>query len=407
MTRDTVTETRIPRRFAVLGRLRTGTHVRPSSDLPTAQADWAAKGSDMIGAPSPDTAPLRRGSLDTSTRLILSVVNRRTHGGRIPQNLAELRAFADRQMLPRWLPRLQLAAVEDRSIPGPECDLPIRVYRPRGVVRGVVLFLHGGGFVHCGLDSHDGICCRIASGSGAVVVSVAYRLAPEHRFPAAPQDGYAALCWIAAHGDELDAGGSRIAVAGDSAGGNLAAVVAQMARDRGGPPIAHQVLFYPPTHGLEDVPSRHENGSGFFLTTDLMRWYLDQYIDAGHHYTSPYFAPCLAGDLSGLPAATIITAEFDPLRDEGLRYAEKLSAAGVPVDYRCYPGTIHAFLSFYPVQAKARDALSVAGRAIRSALRPPAAPTAVAPVSAVGPDRLSARWFNLRDWWVSQARSQD
>ena len=120
------------------------------------------------------------------------------------------------------------------------------------------------------------------------------------------------------------------------------------------------MLFYPTTHGLEDVPSRHENGQGYFLTTDLMRWYLDQYIDAGHHYTSPYFAPCLAGDLSGLPPATIITAEFDPLRDKGARYAEKLRAAGVPVDYRCYPGTIHAFLSFYPVQAKARDALAVA-----------------------------------------------
>ena len=364
-------------------------------------------GSDPISAPPPDTAPPRRGSLDPSTRLILSVVNRRTHDGRIPENLSDLRAFADRQMLPRWLPRLQLAAVEDRTIPGPECDLPIRVYRPRGVVRGVVLFQHGGGFVHCGLDSHDGICCRLAKESGAVVVSVAYRLAPEHRFPAAPQDGYAALRWIAAHGDELDADGSRIAVAGDSAGGNLAAVVAQMARDQGGPPIAHQALFYPPTHGLEDVPSRHENGRGFFLTTDLMRWYLDQYIDAGHHYNSPYFAPCLASDLSGLPPATIITAEFDPLRDEGLRYAEKLSAAGVPVDYRCYPGTIHAFLSFYPFQAKARDALSVAGRAIRSALGSPAAPAVLAPVSAEGSDRLGARWFNLKDWWVSQARSQD
>ena len=411
MNPDPATESKLTRGFAVLGRLRTGSGTRPPSGpvaAPAARGDAAAGQTPAVApAASLDSLSPRRRSLDPSTRLILSLVNRRTHGGRMPSNLADLRSFADRQMLPLWLPRLQLAAVQDRTIPGPETELPIRIYRPRGAVRGVLLFLHGGGFVHCGLDSHDGICCRLASGSGAVVVSLAYRLAPEHRFPAAPNDGYAALCWIAANSEALEADASRIAVAGDSAGGNLAAVVAQMARDRGGPPIAHQVLFYPPTHGLEDVPSRHENGSGYFLTTDLMRWYLDQYIDAGHHYTSPYFAPCLAGDLSGLPPATIITAEFDPLRDEGARYAEKLRAAGVPVDYRCYPGTIHAFLSFYPVQAKARDALAVAAAAIRAAIGGAVAPMPVDAPRSKAPDLGGGQgggWDGMRWWWFNRAR---
>jgi acetyl esterase len=427
MTLDPAGGTGLAGRLAVLGRLRTRLQAGPRSGPGTARPNRDESGPDPAtsAVPAPDASPARRRSPDPSTRLILSLVNRRTQGGRMPANIADLRAFADRQVLPRWLPRLQLAAVQDSSIPGPESELPIRVYRPRGAVRGVVLFLHGGGFVHCGLDSHDGICCRLASGSGAVVVSLAYRLAPEHRFPAAPQDGYAALHWIAANSEALDADGSRIAVAGDSAGGNLAAVVAQMARDQGGPAIAHQVLFYPPTHGLEDVPSRHENGSGYFLTTDLMRWYLDQYIDAGHHYTSPYFAPCLASDLSGLPPATIITAEFDPLRDEGARYAEKLRAAGVPVDYRCYPGTIHAFLSFYPVQSKARDALAVAGAAIRAAFGRTAADAPAGALPSTSPDLVAdgpreswpkggwpkggwpkGGWPGVRGWWGGRAHSE-
>jgi acetyl esterase len=305
--------------------------------------------------------------LDLSTWFVLWLIGRQGRGP-APPDLAALRRAADRQVLPRWIPRLGVAGVADSELPGPAGALRIRIYRPRGRPRGVVLFLHGGGFVHCGLESHDGICCRLTRRSGCVVVALDYRLAPEHRFPAAVQDCYAALCWVAAQAEALAGPGARLAVAGDSAGGNLAAVVAQLARDRGGPALAFQLLYYPPTHGLRDVPSRHEFAEGYFLTGAIMRWYLSQYIGEAQHMESPCFAPFLAEDLRGLPPAMIITAEYDPLRDEGAEYAARLREAGVAVEYVCHRGTIHAFLNFYPMLRKGRRAIDQGGRAIRRAV---------------------------------------
>jgi acetyl esterase len=275
-----------------------------------------------------------------------------------------------------------MASVRDGAIPGPAGAMRVRIYRPRGHGRhgrGAVLFMHGGGFVHCSLDSHDGICCWLARESGCVVVSLDYRLAPEHRFPAATEDAYAALCWIAANGRALGlSAGSGIAVAGDSAGGNLSAVVSQMARDRDGPKVTFQLLYYPSTHGARAVPSRATYGSGYFLTTDMMRWYMTQYL--GDHcldealahenpdVTDPAFAPFMASSLAALPPALVVTAEYDPLRDEGAEYADRLRRSGVPAGYLCISGVIHGFLNFYPFQAKARHALTAGAKAIRAAM---------------------------------------
>jgi len=267
-------------------------------------------------------------------------------------------------MLPYWLTRRSLAAVEEVTIAGPQSPLRLRLYRPRGPIGGVVLFIHGGGFVHCGLESHDAICCRLARRSGCVVAAVDYRLAPEQPFPAGTEDVYAALQWVADNAERL--GSRHIVVAGDSAGGNLAAACALMARDRAGPAIAFQLLYYPPTCGTVDVPSRQSNAEGYFLTTEAMHWYLQKYMDASSH-AHPYFAVASA-DLSGLPPAAIFTAEYDPLRDEGEVYAERLRAAGVTVQYRCLPGTIHGFLSFYAMQPRARAALDAGAAAVRAAV---------------------------------------
>jgi acetyl esterase len=304
--------------------------------------------------------------LDLPTRLLLNSVSRGF--SRPPADLAAFRKIANRPLLPLWLPRRRVASVTERRIPGPAGELAVRIYRPKRPRGGTVVFFHGGGFVHCGLDSHDGICCRLTDLSCAVVVSVDYRLAPEHPFPAAVEDAYAATLWVAANAGQLGGDAGRIAVAGDSAGGNLAAVVAQLARDRGGPALAFQLLYYPPTHGLRDVPSRHEFAEGYFLTGAIMRWYLSQYIGEAQHMESPCFAPFLAEDLRGLPPAMIITAEYDPLRDEGAEYAARLREAGVAVEYVCHRGTIHAFLNFYPMLRKGRRAIDQGGRAIRRAV---------------------------------------
>ncbi len=303
-------------------------------------------------------------ALALSSRLILFMLRKHALGGKMPDDLTALRVATNQPMLPHWLTRPGLAAVEETVIAGPQSPLRVRLYRPRGAIGGVVLFIHGGGFVHCGLESHDAICCRLARRSGCTVAAVDYRLAPEHPFPAATEDVYAALQWVADNAERL--GSSRIAVAGDSAGGNLAAASALMARDRSGPAIAFQLLYYPPTCGIVDVASRQSNAEGYFLTTEAMHWYLAKYMDPVCH-DHPYFAVASA-DLAGLPPAAIFTAEFDPLRDEGAIYADRLRAAGVAASYRCLPGTIHGFLSFYAMQPRARAALDAGAAAIRAAL---------------------------------------
>jgi acetyl esterase len=264
-----------------------------------------------------------------------------------------------------------VAKVEDRAIPGPAGELPVRIYTPASdAPRPVIAYFHGGGFVFCSIDTHDGTCRRLANATGAVVMSVEYRLAPECRFPAATDDCYAATVWAYEHAEELGADPSRLIVAGDSAGGNLAAVVAQIARDRGAPPIAFQVLIYPVIDAACDTPSYTENAEGYFLEKQAMQWFWDQYLGINCDGTDPLASPNRAKDLSGLPPAIVLTAEYDPLRDEGEAYAAALVAAGVPVTMRRYDGMIHGFVSMPMLFPDADEAMDSIGSALHSAFAP-------------------------------------
>ncbi|WP_257297942.1 alpha/beta hydrolase [Haloarchaeobius sp. FL176] len=238
-------------------------------------------------------------------------------------------------------------AVEDRTIPGPGGDIPVRIYRPESEgPHPTVVFFHGGGFVIGNLDTHDAVCRALTNEAEAVVVSVDYRLAPEHPFPAAVADAHAATEWASDHLDELG-GNGFLAVAGDSAGGTLTAVTCLLARDRG-PDIDHQCLVYPATAADADpetFPSREANAEGYFLETADMEWFFEQYIADEFDAYNPLAFPLQARDLSGVPPALVITAGFDPLRDEGRAYAERLEAAGVDTTYREFEGMVHGFIS--------------------------------------------------------------
>ena len=267
-----------------------------------------------------------------------------------------------------------VARVEDRSVPGPAGDIRVRVYRPAvdSTARPGVVYFHGGGFVICDLDSHDGACRRLANEIDAVVVSVDYRLAPEHRWPAAAEDAFAATQWVAAHAAELGIDTRRLAVAGDSAGGNLSAVVAQMARDRGGPALAFQLMVYPVidlSATRSEYASQTENARGYFLTLEQMEWYRDQYLgDADGE--APYASPIKAESLAGLPPACVVTAEMDPLRDEGEAYGRALHAAGVPVELHRAAGMFHGFFNMDAVLDGSKEAQQVAYGAMRGVLTP-------------------------------------
>jgi acetyl esterase len=253
---------------------------------------------------------------------------------------------------------VEVGAVSELVIPGPAGDLAARVYRPEaaGPVPTVVLF-HGGGWVIGDLDTHDNMARSICRDCSAVVVSVDYRLAPENPFPAAVEDALAATEWV---GERLaDFGGSeKLAVAGDSAGGNLSAVVAQQLRDAGGPAIAAQLLIYPAVDVTGEYASRLENAEGYFLDLATMAWFMNHYAADPAHHTDPRVSPLRHHDLTGLPPAVVVTAEFDPLRDEGEAYAAELAAAGVPVEVRRFDGMIHGFFDmggFSPAAQAAVD----------------------------------------------------
>jgi acetyl esterase len=259
-----------------------------------------------------------------------------------------------------------VASVEERRIPGPAGEIPLRIYTPAGTAPfAVLVFLHGGGWVIGNLDTHDGASRAVANAAGCIVVSVDYRLAPEHKFPAAPEDAYAATQWVAANASSIGGDPTRLAVGGDSAGGNLAAVVALMARDRGGPRLLYQVLIYPVTDAPGATESYRTNGDGYLLTNDAMSWFWNHYTRGAADRENPYAAPLRAGDLRGVPPALVITAEYDPLRDEGEAYARRLQAAGVPVRLSRYDGTIHGFFSMGAVLAQARTAVEEVGAALR------------------------------------------
>jgi acetyl esterase len=262
-------------------------------------------------------------------------------------------------------------AAVDRMIPGPTADIPVRIYTPDGDSGPdgwpVIVLFHGGGFIAGDPDSHDGGARELCAQAEAIVVSVDYRLAPEHKFPAAADDCLAALWWAAEHAGEFGGDRSRLAITGDSAGGNLAAAVARMNRDRGGPPLALQGLVYPVIDPACDSPSAKANAEGYLLTTASMKWMWSLYVNGADDYANPYAAPVAAASLAGLPPALIITAEFDPLRDEGEAYGRALEAAGVPVTISRYDGMIHGFASCFDITPRAREAAGELAGALRSA----------------------------------------
>jgi acetyl esterase len=262
-----------------------------------------------------------------------------------------------------------VARVEDRTVPGPAGPIPVRVYTPAGQPPlPALVYFHGGGWVIGDLDSHDPVCRALANGAGCVVVAVDYRLAPEHKYPAAAEDCYAATRFVAEQAAELGIDPARIAVGGDSAGGNLAAVVAQMARDRGGPPLVFQLLIYPVTDYSFDTVSYRDNAEGYLLTRDSMEWFWAHYLPDAAAGREPYASPLQAKDLRGLPPALVITAEYDPLRDEGEAYAERLRAAGVTATTRRYDGMIHGFFQLGGVLEQGKAAVAEAAAALRAEL---------------------------------------
>jgi len=264
--------------------------------------------------------------------------------------------------------------VQDRTIDGPGGPIDIRIYWPPTdhtdhTAPPVLVFCHGGGFVAGDLDTHDGTCRQHAVGADAVVVSVDYRLAPEHPYPAAIDDAWAATQWVAEHSSELDADAGRLAVAGDSAGGTISAVIAQRTRDHAGPPIRFQLLWYPSTMWDPSLPSFTENADAAILDRDAIaafsRWYAGE-IDLSD--PPPGIAPGRAESLAGLPAAYIAVAGHDPLRDDGIRYGELLAAAGVPVEVHNAETLVHGYVGYAGVVPAATAALDRGLAALRAAL---------------------------------------
>ncbi|MFO0919247.1 MAG: alpha/beta hydrolase [Planctomycetaceae bacterium] len=264
------------------------------------------------------------------------------------------------------------AKMEDRTLRGQSGEFRIRIHTPAGPGPfGGCVYFHGGGWVFGSIDTHDELVRRLVVETGCVFVNVDYPLAPEHKYPAALEDSYLATQWFVDHAEELGVDPQRIAVAGDSAGGNIAAVVALMARDRGGPKIAQQTLIYPITDCDFERPSYAENGKGRFLTFREVKWFWRQYVDAPEQMREPYASPLRAVSLAGLPPAYVLTAKYDPLRDEGRAYAEALEAAGVPTTLREFDGMFHGFVKRWDLFDDAKTATHELAAAIRAAIGAP------------------------------------
>jgi acetyl esterase len=276
-----------------------------------------------------------------------------------------IRAIMDAAALPSGI---ALAGIDDRTVAGPGGEIPVRVYRPHAAgPLPIVVYFHGGGWVVGSLTTHDGICRALADSVPTVVVSVDYRMGPEHRFPAAVDDSFAALQWVHAHAAELGGDATRLAVAGDSAGGNLAAVTAQLAR-ADGPALAFQLLVYPVTDHEFTSRSMEENAEGYFLTRADMRWFYDHYLRTAADGDDPRVSPLRARDLAGLPPAFVITAEYDPLRDQGIAYAHALRDAGNDVELTTYEGMFHGFFGMELTIDVAKVALDDAVAALQAGL---------------------------------------
>ena len=266
------------------------------------------------------------------------------------------------------IPKHEIFSVEDRTLPGPAGAVPVRVYRPSaGTALPVVMWIHGGGWVTGSLETHDQLCRQLADDTSAIVVSVDYRLAPEAKFPSAVDDCVAAWRWISEHASELGGDPARIAIAGDSAGGNLAAVTALVAREeRLALPLV-QLLVYPVTDHELDSASMIDNAKGYFLEAEGMRWFYDHYARTPADYDDWRYSPIRAADLSGLPAAIVLTAEFDPLRDQGEAYALRLQEAGTPTQASRADGLFHGFFGMHPFLPPAREPWEIAVAGLRAA----------------------------------------
>ena len=312
-------------------------------------------------------------ALDPQVTAVLELVakaNRPAYNTLSPKDARQL--FIDTRPASTPTPP-QIGSVKDVTAQGPHGAIPLRVYRPAGVADGTrvpaYLFFHGGGWVIGDVNTHDVLCRQLTAASGASVISVDYRLAPEHKFPAAVDDAWAATRWVVAHASELGVDARRVAVAGDSAGGNLAAVVARMARDAGGPAIALQVLIYPVTDVGAESKSYGDFAEGYMLTRDGMRWFTNHYLKSPGDAQDWRVSPLRAASLARLPPALVITAGFDPLRDEGAAYAGRLTDAGVQVDYINYGGMIHGFMPMGKLISTGNRAISHVAASLRQALR--------------------------------------
>jgi acetyl esterase/lipase len=308
--------------------------------------------------------------LEPELQLMLALIERRARPPYGELSLAQAREELRSGAVIGARPAARLvAAVRDLQVDGAAGPLRARHYAPipSGRPEPLIVFFHGGGFVLGDLESHDTPCRLLAHHAGAHVLSVDYRLAPEHRFPAAAEDARAALSWAHAHAAGLGADAHRVAVSGDSAGGNLAAVAAWQAARDGGPAPALQVLLYPATEFADRSRSHDLFERGFFLTREDMDWFAEQYAGAADP-ADPRLSVLRADDLEGLPPALVVTAGFDPLRDEGEAYAARLREAGVPVLVRRFPGLIHGFINMTGVSRTARDALVEIGGATRALL---------------------------------------
>lgn len=261
-----------------------------------------------------------------------------------------------------------VAEVKELSIPGPVGPLDARMYRPDGAGSlPVLVYFFGGGWSLGTLDTSDAVCRMLTNAAGCVSIAVSYRLAPEHKFPAAVEDCYAGTAWIAAHADELGVDAARLAVGGDSSGGNLAAAVALLARERGGPALAHQLLVYPNTDCQADTDSMRDVTDQHFFNPNAVAWYWGMYLGSAQDGANPLASPLRSTDLSGLPAATVITAEYDPLRDEAELYGQRLDQAGVPTEIIRYDGMMHGFFTMVGVLDTARSAVLAAADRLRLA----------------------------------------
>lgn len=308
-------------------------------------------------------------TLDPQAQALLSKLAAAGRPARYDMTLSEARALSIATATEANDPPEPVKTVENRSIESNGLHIPVRIYTPDAPgPLPMLLYFHGGGWVLSNLDTHDSLCRKITNRAQCIVISVDFRLAPEHKFPAAAEDSFAATCWVAEHATELYGDAQRIAVAGDSAGGNLAAVVALMARDQNKPALSYQVLIYPVTdYHTPGTPSYFELGKGYNLTREEMIWFWRSYLANEQDAQNPYAVPMHAQSLRGLPPAFIITAEYDPLRDEGEAYAAHLRESGVPVILKRYPGMLHGFVNMSGILDQGKQAIEDIAVALRQA----------------------------------------